>query len=179
MSDSFGNAFAMSRLTGMSAEQVKAQFGNAFLVIQGKSPSSRQHDDDTSEIDLNMDSPQAPTRGLVYVLAKKPSSTFAWVSVGRHENNDVWMPHSSVSRFHALVRDDGASLSVQDARSANGTFVQNEPVKSHGAGDATPIKPGSEIRFGDIITLFLDATALVLLGARTRSKGPMPGVGST
>jgi pSer/pThr/pTyr-binding forkhead associated (FHA) protein len=179
MSDSFGNAFPMSRLTGMTAEQVKQQFGDAFLVIQGKSPSARQHDDDTSEVDLTMESPQAPTRGLVYVVKKKPSSTFDWVSVGRHENNDVWMPHSSVSRFHALVRDDGGHFSVQDAKSANGTFVQNEPVKAHGAGEATPIKPGSEVRFGDIVTLFLDATALVLLGARTRSRGPMPGVGST
>ena len=185
MSDAFGNSFAMSRFAGLSVEQVKRDIGDAFLVIQAEQPSatsptsSRSAVDDPSGLFSKQDGPPPePTRGLVYAVARKPSSTFAWIAVGRHENNDVWMPHSSISRFHAMLRHENNAWSLQDAKSANGTFVQNTPVTAHGTGEPTPLRSGQEVRFGDIITLFLDAAGIVSLATRTRSRGPIPGIGS-
>ncbi|MGH7837476.1 MAG: FHA domain-containing protein, partial [Candidatus Binataceae bacterium] len=67
------------------------------------------------------------------------------VAVGRGENNDIVIPHASVSRNHArLVRRDGA-FELIDLNSTNGSYVDSQPVQG-----ATRIANGSEVRFGDI-----------------------------
>lgn len=182
MSDDFGNAFSMSRLASASLEELIEKWGDAFLVIQGRAQPTRPEGDDPTHETLETQGVGTmvltqPVRGLVYVVVKKPASTFQWVSVGRHEGNDVHMPHASVSRFHALLRDDGGAWSIQDAKSANGTFVDGAGVVPHGSGPGTPLKPGVQIRFGEILTVFLDATGIFQLYARTRSRDPMPGIG--
>ena len=68
------------------------------------------------------------------------------VSLGRGEENDLVIPHASVSRTHArLVRRDGA-FELTDLNSTNGTFVDNQQV--HGS---VRVQSGSEVRVGDII----------------------------
>ncbi len=67
------------------------------------------------------------------------------VSVGRGEDNDLVIPHTSVSRAHArLMRRDGA-YELTDLGSTNGSFVDGQPV--HGS---TIARNGSEVRFGNI-----------------------------
>lgn len=67
------------------------------------------------------------------------------VSVGRGEDNDVVIPHASVSRAHArLMRRDGA-YELTDLGSTNGSFVNNQPVQG-----STVVANGSEVRFGNI-----------------------------
>src|SRR5713101_1027218 len=67
------------------------------------------------------------------------------VSLGRSEDNDIVIPHASISRAHArLVRRDGA-YEVVDLNSTNGSYVNNQPV--HGS---MMVSSGSEVRFGDI-----------------------------
>ncbi len=67
------------------------------------------------------------------------------VSLGRGEDNDIVIPHPSVSRSHArLVRRDG-SFVLTDLNSTNGSYVNNNPVQ----GSAV-VSNGSEVRFGDI-----------------------------
>ena len=67
------------------------------------------------------------------------------VSVGRGEDNDIVIPHASVSRNHArLLRRDGG-FELADLNSTNGSYVDNQPVQG-----AAPVVNGSEVRFGDI-----------------------------
>jgi pSer/pThr/pTyr-binding forkhead associated (FHA) protein len=66
--------------------------------------------------------------------------------MGRGEENDIVVPHASISRSHArLLRRDG-SYELTDLNSTNGTWVNNQPV--HGS---VPVRSGAEIRLGDVI----------------------------
>lgn len=67
------------------------------------------------------------------------------VSLGRGEDNDVVIPHASVSRSHArLMRRDGG-YELTDLNSTNGSYVNEQPV--HGS---VKVLSGSELRLGDI-----------------------------
>ena len=67
------------------------------------------------------------------------------ISLGRGEENDIVIPHPSVSRAHArLARRDGI-WEVTDLNSTNGSYVNQHQVQ--GSVRATN---GSEVRFGDI-----------------------------
>lgn len=66
-------------------------------------------------------------------------------SIGRGEDNDIVIPHPSVSREHArLARRDGA-FELTDLNSTNGSFVNDQPVSG-----SIRVASGSEVRFGDI-----------------------------
>jgi hypothetical protein len=67
------------------------------------------------------------------------------VSLGRGQDNDIVIPHPSVSRAHArLLRRDGM-FEIRDLNSTNGTFVDDLPV--HGAAT---VSNGSRVRLGDV-----------------------------
>lgn len=67
------------------------------------------------------------------------------IAVGRGEDNDIVIPHASVSRNHArLIRRDGM-FELTDLNSTNGSYVNNQPVQG-----STHVGNGSEVRFGDI-----------------------------
>jgi hypothetical protein len=67
------------------------------------------------------------------------------VSIGRGEDNDVVIPHASVSRAHArLMRRDGG-FELMDLNSTNGSFVDEHQV--HGSAF---VSAGSQLRLGDI-----------------------------
>jgi len=67
------------------------------------------------------------------------------LTLGRGEDNDIVIPHASISRTHArlLKRDGGFEL--MDLNSTNGTFVEDRPV--HGSAF---LSSGSQVRLGDI-----------------------------
>ncbi|MGH7917222.1 MAG: FHA domain-containing protein [Candidatus Binataceae bacterium] len=67
------------------------------------------------------------------------------VSLGRGDDNDVVIPHPSVSRAHArLMRRNGA-YELLDLNSTNGSYVNDQPVSG-----SMIVANGSEVRFGDI-----------------------------
>ena len=67
------------------------------------------------------------------------------IAVGRGENNDIVIPHASVSRNHArLARRDGG-FELIDLNSTNGSYINNQLVQG-----SMPIANGAEVRFGDI-----------------------------
>jgi|GEM_PF-3071226 len=70
------------------------------------------------------------------------------VTIGRHPENQVVLPHSSVSRFHArLIKSRGGYL-IEDAGAAGGTTVNGRRVTA-----PTPLANGDRISLGleDII----------------------------
>ncbi len=67
------------------------------------------------------------------------------ISLGRGEDNDVVIPHASVSRAHArLLRRDGA-FQLTDLNSTNGSYVNNHPIQG-----SVMVPSGSELRLGDV-----------------------------
>ncbi len=67
------------------------------------------------------------------------------ISIGRGEENDVVIPHASVSRQHArLMRRDGG-FELMDLNSTNGSYVDDRQVR----GSAF-LSAGTQVRLGDI-----------------------------
>jgi hypothetical protein len=100
-----------------------------------------------------------PTRYLVFPVRKTERSLIArFYSVGQTRTNDVVIRDVSVSKFHAFFQDaDDGGFLLQDARSTNGTFVNDERVPRQGQGEPVRVRPGDRVRFGNVELSFLDA----------------------
>jgi len=64
------------------------------------------------------------------------------IMVGRDRTCSVVLAHPAVSRRHARITMAGGSLTLEDLKSANGTYVNNTRVEK------TVLKPGDVVRFG-------------------------------
>jgi len=67
------------------------------------------------------------------------------VSLGRGEDNDVVIPHASVSRAHARLMRRNGVFELTDLNSTNGSYVNEQPV--HGS---VRVSSGNQVRFGDV-----------------------------
>lgn len=66
------------------------------------------------------------------------------VTVGRHPSNDLNVPADSVSRFHARIAKQDGEFVVTDLESSNGTFYDDQRVKS------ARLEPGHKVMFGNV-----------------------------
>ncbi len=71
------------------------------------------------------------------------------ISLGRGTENDLVVPHASVSRTHARIQRRNGAYQLVDLNSTNGTFLNDQPV--HGS---VPLAPGSEVRLGEVSFIF-------------------------
>lgn len=67
------------------------------------------------------------------------------VTLGRGEDNDIVIPHASISRAHARLLRRNGGFELMDLNSTNGTFVDDRQV--HGSAF---LSSGSQVRLGDI-----------------------------
>jgi pSer/pThr/pTyr-binding forkhead associated (FHA) protein len=67
------------------------------------------------------------------------------VSLGRGEDNDIVIPHASVSRTHARLARRNGAFELTDLNSTNGSYVNGSPVSG-----TVQVANGSEVRFGDV-----------------------------
>jgi len=67
------------------------------------------------------------------------------VTLGRGEDNDIVIPHASISRTHARLLKRNGGFELMDLNSTNGTFVDDRQV--HGSAF---LSSGSQVRLGDI-----------------------------
>ena len=68
--------------------------------------------------------------------------------IGRTPENDVVIPHTTVSQNHAVVLWSKGNFWLQDLQSSNGTRVNGMKI------DKVPLKHGDEIVAGDVSLLF-------------------------
>jgi hypothetical protein len=135
-----------------AARQIVAQRGRSAATPQAASQTSRAAPPSTPT------RPPAPTfkSGAVHearLTAIDPvdpiPSEYALlkdeISLGRGEDNDVVIPHASVSRAHARLARRNGGFELTDLNSTNGSFVNNQPVQG-----SVIVSNGSEVRFGDI-----------------------------
>jgi S1-C subfamily serine protease len=100
------------------------------------------------------------------VPLNKPVTT-----IGRAPDNDIVLTYDTeVSRYHAEVRREGATLVLYDRNSRNGTFVNNAQVTSH------TLREGDQVRVGNS-ALYLQGGSLwvpdeAVIGAA--AAGPIP-----
>ena len=73
------------------------------------------------------------------------------VGLGRDNSNPIRLHDNEVSRRHAEVRRVEDAFKVVDLSSANGTFLNDEPI------DQSPLRPGDQIRVGQTVLLFQDS----------------------
>jgi DNA-binding CsgD family transcriptional regulator len=64
--------------------------------------------------------------------------------IGRDRSCSIVLSDSSVSRFHAEILVRGATMSVRDLESRNGTYVNGERVES------AELRPGQQLQFGSV-----------------------------
>lgn len=65
----------------------------------------------------------------------------ATVTIGRSSTNDIYIPEQHVSRQHAVIHYRSGIFMLDDLSSANGTFVNDQPVT-----EAFPLASGDLIR---------------------------------
>ena len=73
------------------------------------------------------------------------------VMIGRAPSNQVVIDHPTISAHHAALLRTGASYSLKDLDSTNGTQINGDFVTD------AELKDGDTIRFGSVIAVFAGA----------------------
>lgn len=68
--------------------------------------------------------------------------------IGRSDDNDFTIAHTSVSTYHCEITVSDAGVFLKDLGSTNGTFINRSPVKE------VWLQPGQHLQFGAIDTIF-------------------------
>lgn len=82
------------------------------------------------------------------VAQKEYSLSTQPVVIGRENANDLVLKDPEMSRRHARITYQGGRYYIEDLGSTNGTFLNDQPVKSQ-----TPLNHGDVIRLGESIRL--------------------------
>ncbi|MGB7233500.1 MAG: FHA domain-containing protein, partial [Candidatus Acidiferrum sp.] len=80
------------------------------------------------------------------------------IHIGRATSNEITLPHSSVSRSHAMLENQRNAWVVTDQHSANGVLVNGTRIQS------AELKSGDVIGLGDIKLRFEDMTTGAVVG---------------
>jgi pSer/pThr/pTyr-binding forkhead associated (FHA) protein len=72
------------------------------------------------------------------------------VLIGRAPQNEIVIDHPTVSAHHAVLLRTGASYSLKDLNSRNGTWINGDFVTDAG------LKDGDTIRFGSVTGIFAE-----------------------
>lgn len=160
------------RVTTLKADAVRLgagwlseTHGRGFLVVHANKggavgPLFRTRSTDPGLPPRAGDEITGPMDIGILPLVRKPLSGNPFVCIGRLDGNDVCLPDDTVSKLHAIVRDEHGQLSILDARSKNGTWIDGALAPARGEGEALVLKRGQAVRFGSVTTTFLDAIGL-------------------
>lgn len=104
--------------------------------------------------EVSIDLEDLPAVGVLVVRAgPNAGSTFAIdkdvITAGRHPDSDIFLDDITVSRRHAEVRRAGATLSVRDVGSLNGTYLNRERIEE------APLSDGDTVQVGKFKLVFV------------------------
>jgi len=95
---------------------------------------------------------RAPRHLAMLVDRARPDTRYdlkGTVNIGRARDSQVVLDHPTVSRQHAWIKVEGEEFVIFDVGSANGTFVNDEPVE-----EPRRLQSGDVVRFGDAEFVF-------------------------
>lgn len=95
---------------------------------------------------------------LIIAVRKSQSTIGGMITVGRTANNDIVLQDVSVTKFHAAFKEQEDGVTLADAGSRNGTWINGQPLMQRGGGKL--LETGNLLRFGNIELRFLDAASL-------------------
>ena len=82
-------------------------------------------------------------------LVKSDRNPFAGlVTLGRAKNNDIVLPHPSISKMHAIFHQGPNQWLIEDRKSTNGTFLDGVKLVSE---KRYTLNEGASLRLGDAI----------------------------
>jgi hypothetical protein len=87
--------------------------------------------------------------------------------VGRDEECELCLPHSTVSSHHAEIALTNDGVHLHDCDSTNGTFINGEPVAE------AWLTAGQVLRFGDV-ELLVESTEAVIAIPHFERVDPLP-----
>ena len=128
-----------------------------FLVGSGSRGKADQSDFADDHTFTKPAGAEPPRGGAPIVLAvRKVQQMFpSMITIGRTSNNDLTLPSTQISKFHAYFRLLGGRLELGDAGSRNGTWVGPQRLEPKAA--PVPVKPGDRVRFGHFDFKLVDA----------------------
>lgn len=102
---------------------------------------------------------EAASRYRAFPLVKSAGNPWRErISIGRARNNDIVLPHKSVSKLHAhFTQTEDGRLLLADAGSRNGTRLNSERLVE---GASLEAKPGDTITLGGVTLQLIDAGVL-------------------
>lgn len=150
-----------------SLAEFRERFGPAFLVYYDIGDVTDQLFFSKQTDDAEARAPAARAELRWHAIRSTGRSVFrSFISVGSAQNNDIVLEHASVSKLHAVFRlDEHERLLIHDARSRNGTFVNDVRVAAE-ASQAREVQSGTQIRFGSLPMILFDAEAMLAMLGR-------------
>lgn len=98
------------------------------------------------DVQVSLDDLQPGQGILVVTRGPNAGSTFLLdgpvVRIGRHPDSDIFLDDVTVSRRHAELFRSGASYSVKDAGSLNGTYVNRERAEEARLANGDEVQVG-------------------------------------
>jgi ABC-type multidrug transport system ATPase subunit len=88
------------------------------------------------------------------------------VSIGRSSSNDIVIPEAAVSKAHAILHREGTAYFIEDAGSANGTFLNGERITRRALAD------GDVMTIGQSVSLTFTAPTSILAGEARPIQAP-------
>lgn len=136
-------------LSKLGTEAFVEEFGKLVLVVNAAELEPPEGPSVTQGFDARTMALGVTHSG--FPLRKTESNKLAFISIGRTQNNDVWIHDRSLSKFQAyvVVGDDG-EFRLYDAGSANGTFVEGVRAPKRSEGDPILLRPGGHLMFGEL-----------------------------
>lgn len=84
-------------------------------------------------------------KGSRYLISEERTS------IGRSPESEIFLDDVTVSRSHAVIERNGSTFALNDLGSLNGTYINNQSLKS------SPLNCGDEIQIGKFHLIFISA----------------------
>lgn len=160
----YGEAKEAAR--ALSLVEFGTRWGAAFLIplaelVEPSGPFRTQSI--SRDIDETAKTEPYSDDTLVFPLRQKVTSSYSFISIGRTSNCDVTIADQSVSKLHAMVREENGVFTIEDAKSVNGTLVDEVPVPRRGTGQSAHLFVAARVAIGNVQLDFFPLTAFYAL----------------